>query len=64
MTRREFVERYPQFRGRRLHIPYSEIDRLFELRRRFPTYSKSGLARTSGISRPSVRRLLKILEGE
>lgn len=63
MTYRELIQRFPQFRGRRLHLPYFEVCQLLQLRVDHPELSKSELARRSGISRPTVRRLLKILEG-
>lgn len=62
ITYRALVTRFPQFRGRRLHIPYSDVFRLCELRLANPALSKSELARRVGLSRPTVRRLLKILE--
>ena len=62
MTYRELVGRFPAFRGRRLHISYSDVFALCELRIAHPNLSKSELSRRSGLSRPTVRRLLRILE--
>ncbi len=62
MTYREFVKRYPQFFGRRLHVEYFDVFQLCELRAAHPELSKSELARRTGMSRPTVRRLLRILE--
>ena len=63
ITYREFVKRYPRFRGRRVHLGYFEVCQLFELRAANPELSKSELSRRTGISRPTIRRLLGILEG-
>lgn len=62
MLYREFVNRYPRFRGRRVHLAYFDICQLFELRVANPEMSKSELARKTGISRPTVWRLLRIQE--
>ena len=62
MTYREFVKRYPQFLGRRLHVEYFDVFQLCKLRVAHPELSKSELARRTGMSRPTVRRLLRILE--
>ena len=59
---REFLERYPQFRGHRLHIVLSDICAIVKLREEFPFMSKSELARRTGVSRPSVRKIIRILE--
>lgn len=60
---REFLEKYPQFRGHRLHMVDSDIYKLVQLRIQYPLMSKSELARRTGLSRPSVRKLIRILEG-
>ena len=49
---KEFLETYPQFRGRRLHMPESDIRHVVELREEFPFMSKSEIARRTGVSRP------------
>ena len=59
---KEFLETYPQFRGRRLHMPESDIRHVVELREEFPFMSKSEIARRTGVSRPSVRKIIRILE--
>lgn len=64
MTYRELIARFPQFRGRRLHVEYFDVFQLCELRLAHPDLSKSELARRVGLSRPTVRRLLCILESE
>ena len=57
---REFLERFPQFRGYRVHVP--GIEKLIELRIAHPELSKSELARRTGISRVTVVKYLRILE--
>lgn len=61
---REFLEAYPQFRGHRLHIVLSDIREVVRLREEFPFMSKSEIARRTGVSRPSVRKILRILESD
>ena len=62
MLYREFIEHYPRFRGRRVHVSYFDIFYLLQLRHYRPDFSKSQLARLTGLSRPTVRRLLRIQE--
>ena len=59
----EFLEQYPQFRGRRLHLVLSDVLRVIKLREEFPFMSKAEIARRTGVSRPSVRKILRILAG-
>ena len=61
---REFLEEYPQFRGRRLYMLESDIRQVVKLREEFPFMSKSEIARRTGVSRPSVRKILRILESD
>lgn len=61
---REFLEEYPQFRGRRLHIVLSDIRHVIKLREEFPFMSKAEIARRTGVSRPSVRKIIRILESD
>ena len=59
---REFLEQYPQFRGRRLHLVLSDVLHVIKLREEFPFMTKAEIARRTGVSRPSVRKILRILE--
>lgn len=59
---RDFLEKYPQFRGRRLHLPQGCIEDVIELRESFPWMPLAEIARRTGVSRPSVRKIIRILE--